>query len=289
MENIKNKILQKKELKGLKENFLNEFLEEYKIKHEKEFKILEEKKFNEKSKEFELLKKYIRKKLREVHGVFTKKNLNSNKKKKLLKLIKNAEREAEQNTIQEILSAHQSTFERIPHYEELYFKLFEKNKPKKILDLGCGYNPFSYFFIKKIGAQPEYVAVDINNEDEQFIKEYFLTKKINGSTKILDLTEEENLKEIETESKNSDFCFLFKLLDSLESKKKGSSEKLLNHLNSKELVISFPLKTIGGKNKIKGKRRWFEKILKKDKYICSELNIGPEKYYILKPKIKENT
>ncbi|MGV8168651.1 MAG: hypothetical protein ACP5N3_01195 [Candidatus Nanoarchaeia archaeon] len=284
MENLKKKILEKKELKGLNEEFLDAFIDNYKKKHPREFSVLEQKQFNEKSKEFDFLKKYLRKKLREVHGVFARNQLSEQKKKLLLKKLEKTRGDEEEKITKKILESHQSTSERLPRYEELYSRLFENNKPQKIIDLGCGYNPFSYLYILKTGVNPEYVATDINKQDIEFIEKYFFIKKIKGRAFVLDLALDVNLKKIERESQNSDFCFLFKLLDSLESKRKGSSEKLLNHLNSKELVISFPLKTIGGKGKIKGKRKWFEKILKNDKYLCSEFETSNEKYYILKPK-----
>jgi 16S rRNA (guanine(1405)-N(7))-methyltransferase len=90
------------------------------------------------------------------------------------------------------------------------------------------------------------------------------------------------LKIIDIESKNSDVCFMFKLLDSLESKKRWSSEKLFEHVNSKLIIVSFPLKTISGKNEIKGKRKWFEKIKKDKKYVVEEFMFENEIYYLLR-------
>ncbi len=284
MEILKKKILEKKELRGLPPEFLDKFLNEYELKHKKDFESLKKKNFNEKSKEFDVLKKDIRKKLRELHGVFSKKPLGKEKRQRLLASLKSTDGEKKNNIIKEILQSHQSTFERYDTYEEVYGVIFENNKQKKIikiLDLGCGYNPFSIQFMK---CSPEYVAVDINKEDMEFINEYFSILKVKGKALTLDLTEEKNLKIIQKESENSDICLLFKLLDSLESRKRGSSLELLNHLNSRVLVVSFPLKTIGGNKDIKGKRKWFEKIISKNKYESKVLEIGQEKYYVLKQR-----
>jgi 16S rRNA (guanine(1405)-N(7))-methyltransferase len=281
MDKLKQKILDKKELHGLTPGFLDAFLEEYIKKNTKSFKILQEKNYNEKSKEFDELKKYVRKRLREVHGVFVKDRLPEEKRVSFLQAIKTAPLEKEIEILKKVLASHQSTIERLESYSELYGLLFKEKKPKKILDLGCGYNPFSYKFL---GCAPEYVAVDINEEDSAFIKSYFQHKKIKGETLTLDLTEDSCLKLITKISKNSDFCFLFKLLDSLEAKKRGSSKNLVKHLNSRVLVVSFPLKTIGGRNNITGKRKWFEKIIKEGNYESEELILGSEKYYVLKHK-----
>lgn len=284
-EQLKIKILQKKELKGIPSDFLDKYIEEYKNKNQKVFQILEEKKYNEKSKEFDLLKKYIRKKLREVHGVFSKNNLGKEKKKKLL--INLVDDEKKENSLKEILSSHQSTFERIDYYIPLYKKIFEEEhkKIKKIIDLGCGYNPFSY---KLMGfsekENPEYLAVDINTEEMEFIKCFFEKEKISGKCLTLDLSKKENLEVLKKESEKSDICFMFKLLDSLESKKRGSSKELIESVNSKKIIVSFPLKTISGKSEIKGKRKWFEKIIAQNGFLVDEFVVGPEKYYVLKRK-----
>ncbi|MGV8163209.1 MAG: hypothetical protein ACP5N2_07805 [Candidatus Nanoarchaeia archaeon] len=282
MESLKRKILEKKELRGIPSEFLDEFLKTYEKKHKKEFDILKEKQFNEKSKEFDDLKKQIRKKLRELHGVFSKNTLGPQKKKKLIFDLKNANKQQQEKIIKKILLSHQSTFERYDNYKAIYSALKETTPNiNKILDLGCGYNPFSYDFLN---CTPEYVAIDINEQDSEFIKNYFEIKKIKGKTLTLDLTREESLKIVQEESQNSDVCLLLKLLDSLESKKRGSSLDLLNHLNSRVLVVSFPLKTIGGRKEIKGERKWFDRILKTKKYDFNLLELDNEKYYVIKQK-----
>lgn len=286
MEKLKNKILEKKELKGVDSSFLDQFLNEYKSKKPKAFKILEEKNFNEKSKEFDDIKKAVRKRMREIHGVFAKKSLNSRKKEEYLQSLKNADEEKKEEIIGRILESHQSTFERSTSYRALYeiiLKNYGQNnqnrKPKKIADLGCGYNPFKY---KYWGFSPKYFATDINKEDLEFSQKYFNLEKIDGKTKNLDLTDKKSLAVIENETKDSDLCLLFKLLDSLESKKRGSSAELLRHIHSKFIVVSFPTKTISGKNEIKGKRKWFDRIVEENKHEKEEFVLQNEKYFLLK-------
>jgi len=47
-------------------------------------------------------------------------------------------------SITRILSLHRSTQERLPYYETFFKTLLTNIKPKTILDLGCGFNPFAY-------------------------------------------------------------------------------------------------------------------------------------------------
>jgi alpha-1,3-rhamnosyl/mannosyltransferase len=78
-------------------------------------------------------------------------------------------------------------------------------KRKKIMDLGCGYNPFSYKYLLNYTKEKlEYVAIDINSEDSKFIQAYFDLNKIKGKALTLDLSKEENQKIVKEESKKSE-------------------------------------------------------------------------------------
>ena len=74
------------------------------------------------------------------------------------------------------LEKHPSTRERIKYYKEIFKKIFEiTGKPKKILDLGCGSNPLSYFYL---GCNPEYYACDLGQDYINIINEFFNRNKI---------------------------------------------------------------------------------------------------------------
>jgi 16S rRNA (guanine(1405)-N(7))-methyltransferase len=282
---IKQKILEKKELRGLSEDFLDNFLDLYYQKHKKTFEILEKKNYNEKSKEFDEIKKAVRKKLREVHGVFSKDILGEEKQKKILNSLMSAKKEKnlnkEEEILKNILKSHRSTLERKDSYLDVYSSLLKNVKFQKIIDLGCGYNPFSYKILEKATLKkPEYLSVDINEKDAKFIQKYFEIEGIEGSAVSLDLTSEKDLEKLKHEPSDS-VCLMFKLLDSLESRKRGSAKTLLEHINSKTIIVSFPLKSIGGKESIKSERRWFLKLIQKTSYKTTEQTIGNEKYYII--------
>lgn len=266
-EETKNKIIDKKELSGLQPEFLDTFLEQYFKKHNKDLEILKEKNFNERSKEFKELKKHIRKKLREVHGVFNKNKKSTTKKQ-----------EPKQEIIS-LLEQHQSTKERLSSFQEIYKKAL-KQKNLRILDLGCGYNPLFFLLLNtKINC----VAIDINSKELETLKEIYQKNNEEIQTIQADITSQETQKQIEKISKNIDVTLMLKLLDSLETKKRGTTKELLNKTNSKEILISFATKTIGGKKEIKGERKWFQEALNKSKYKLKEtIETRNEKYYVLK-------
>ena len=156
--------------------------------------------------------------------------------------------------------------ERIEFNKEFYSKLFTIiNKPKKVLDLGCGLNPL-YFPHKKI----KYIAVDKNKKTLKQVKRYFKKNKINGEVICCDI------KDVDFQNiKNIDLVLALKIFDSVE---KIIVKKLLYLIHTKWLVVSFPTRTISGKRMNKPRRKWFESMVKIEKI----LRFHNEIFYIIK-------
>lgn len=259
MGSIVEEIKDKKELRALSPDFVGSITQE----------LLEKRKLNlEKKSDRKKIIKEARKVLHEVYGAFKKSKFA--KRKKLLKKLKGL-RDIE--THNEILKLHRSTAERLPYYGQLYKKIFAvTGKPKTILDLGCGLNPLSlpYMELDKV----EYYATELTEEDAQFIQDYLRKVNVKGKTYAMDLTELNTLPP-------ADICFLFKLLDTLETLKRDVTEAILEQLNAKWTVASFPLKTLSGRRGISKKRLvWFEKIIKKHEFRTFE--IPNEIFYVIK-------
>lgn len=279
MESLIEKIIDKKELRGIEKEFINKIIKEYQKNNSGKIEKIKEKNYNTKSKEFIELKKYVRKRLRELHGVFQKNKPSQNKKEEYIK-EKNFDFHAEKT--QKFLKTHRSTKERISYYETVYSKIEkETGKIKSLADLGCGLNPLSYSLLSEL---KELFCVDINEEEIQFIKEFITSnRKIKGDALVLDLTKKENYDLIKNNTKK-DCCFLFKTLDGLESVSRGASKKLIDNINSRAIIISFSNKTISGKSNITSERKWFGKILEDEERRGKKVEkttIGDEDYYII--------
>ena len=166
-----------------------------------------------------------------------------------------------------------SIVERKEYNRELYEKIFNiTNKPRKILDIGCGLNPL-YFPYKDI----YYLASDINKDVLKKIKKYFRKNKIKGEVfylDIKDLDEIKNLNEV-------DIVFIFKVLDLLKNNKKAVVE-IIKNLKTKFIVVSFATKTVYGKRMKNPKRKWFEIVLKKLNYKFKILRFYNEVFYVIK-------
>lgn len=173
--------------------------------------------------------KSVKNKLHQIHGIF----LESKSNKKAFELLNIEDYDG-------ILKLHVSTLERELFYQEFYNKIFNiTGVPKSIIDLACGYNPFSikYMNLKK-GFK--YYAYDINEETNILLNAFFKRNNYNGQSKVLDLSQEMPKDEAEV-------AFLFKFLPLIEKQNKTMAKAILTSLNCKYIVVSFPTKTVSGK------------------------------------------
>ena len=265
-------IMQKKELVSIERRYVQKRLEET-LKHNtwKIPETLTERQLP-KNKAIKEIVSQVRGQLREVYGVFKREDTIIPK-------------EFNTEELNQLLVSHQSSYERIDYYETIYANIFAileeqgLEQEYSLMDLACGYNPLSYDYLPRI---PKKVFVgDLSTTDMELIQSFFDARKIPGTAIYLDLLEESAMKKISTE--HYDVCFLFKALDSLEAIKRHSSKALLDKLAAKFVVVSFALKSIGGKNKIgDNKRWWFEGFCKAQGWSFETFSVENELFYVVK-------
>lgn len=252
-----NKIKKSKKYKNISEEVISKKVKEYSDKHKLQI-------FSE------LDLKEIKSQLHRLHGSFrTETN-------KLSKHIQNKD-------YSEALKTNRSTLERLKDYEEIYNQIFNiTGKPEIILDLGCGINPISIPFMKINHQKLIYYAYDINEAEIRSLNEFFKLEKIKGEAKVLDLTNIENIKSLP----HSDGCFMFKLVDILESKGHKYSEEVIQVLihKSKHIVVSFATSTIGGKPMKFADRGWIERMLERINLKFEKFIITNEIFYVISKK-----
>jgi len=187
------------------------------------------------SAEYEYLLKTVRSKLRLVYGMFQK---NKKLREKLLKTLNSPNQIA---IHKDILRTHQSTKERLPYYQNLYSRLFDfTGIPNSILDIASGLNPLSIPFMH---CTPEYIAIELNSIDCDYLNTFFKKIKYNGSAHPIDVAHHpEKIKKF-----SADVCFMFKTLDSLEEMQPKIVPILLKNIKSTQCIASFSTKTLSGK------------------------------------------
>lgn len=167
--------------------------------------------------------------------------------KKILKNVRKKLEEGEnpKQIFNHIMNFHTSTKERMTDLEGLYQIVFEKTgKPHSILDIGCGFNPLTTLWMD-LPAGSKYHAIDIDINEISFFDELFslIPTDFETSFEAADAFEAANL-----ETEKYDVVFMFKLLPVLELQEKGSVLKILKEIKSKFIVISFPTRSLSGKN-----------------------------------------
>jgi 16S rRNA (guanine(1405)-N(7))-methyltransferase len=285
LDEIVQAVKKKRELAALDDGFVREKVERFLAQNKKiRKKVDESKSFKEFSRgaDFKELKRAVREELRKVYGVFDK-----DEKQARGRLLNALKKEPERKElITQLLETHQSSIERIHEYEIVYKRLREYiGDPARVLDLGCGANPYSYLMLSR---NAEYLSVDLPSDDLEDIGKFFSITGLQGKTAGIDL-----VKEYETlANEKGDVALLFKVLDSLEEVKRHISNKVLDSLDVTWLVVSFPTMSLGGKKHIKKERRaWFEKLLARRGWYYETFSISNEVFYVIlkKPEQKKKT
>lgn len=265
----------KKELFNLDEDFISDLVDYYSSKNKVIIARIREHPRFEKSKEYKTILKDLRKVLHDIYGVFQLKD----KREEFLQLLeeeikdKNSFDKSILDLHKKILMTHRSTKERLDDYVFIYKKILDKNV-RSILDVSSGINAFSFplMNLKRI----DYIATELSEKDCLFLNRYFeMMKKfgLNGKSIKINLLKDKKFPE-------TDVVFMFKVLDTLEGLKRGITKSILDSIKCKKLVVSFPTKTLSGKNLSKKRLRWFEGLI--DNYETFETH--NEIFYVIKEK-----
>jgi hypothetical protein len=220
-----------------------------------------------------------RKKLRTAYGVYIKEPLSSFQKTIFSLSSFN------DSSISYILQSHQSSKEREGSYKKIYesifFSLKELGFPQdySLMDIACGYNPFSYSFLP---IKPSsYFAVDLSSKDCELINLFFSKIMISGEAFAFSILSEEFLSWFKDQE--STLTFFLKTIDSVEQIKKHYSKTLLCACPSKFMVVSFPLVSIGGKHSLgEGLRTWFTRFCTTQGWVFKHFSLSDEIFYIIK-------
>jgi len=221
--------------------------------------------------------KEIRSKLHRLYSSYLRGK--KSKRNKFLEELRSNPKDLE--IINKILCSAVSAKERLEDYENIYNQIFQiTDKPKTIIDIGCGLNPISYQYMHI--SKLNYFAYDIDNEDINFLNEFFKIEKpygLNGKAQILDA---KNLKNVSS-LPFSDIVFLWKLIDLINTKDAKPGEELIKLLmqKTKFIVASFATRTIGGRPMNLPRRKGFELMLERINLKFETIKTRNEIFYVI--------
>lgn len=175
-----------------------------------------------------------------------------------------------------LLMLHASTRERADHADavcEMVSQYF--TAADTVCDIGCGFNPFTLPLYREMPAK--YLAYDISTESAALMNHYFeLLGKKEYRAEILDAVTDVPAP--------CDLLLAYKILPLLEQQKKGRAMGFLADADFRRAVISFPLKTLSGRER--GMQAhysaFFEEQLPAQFSILQKEIIGNELFYVIR-------
>lgn len=186
-----------------------------------------------------ILEKKVKRKLHQIWGAyFSRPNF-----AKLTKRVKDRYKNGDniKDIFREFLLLQTSTKERIPILNEFYCKIFEVTGiPRSIVEYGCGINALTHPWMNNSII---YQGYDVDKELIDFINSCFESVILSKYAKVSlgDILVDEYPK--------SDIYLLLKVLTLFEHQEKGVTLKILERIPSNTIVVSFPTRSLTGKNK----------------------------------------
>lgn len=181
-------------------------------------------------------------------------------------------------TLAKALSLHASTKERLPltDTDAMYAHVCEViGRPKKILDLACGFNPI---YLSSRGY--DVTGLDLHGGAINLINRWAEKQKLPVRAQTADLLTDGCLPD-----DHFDLALMMKLLPILETQQTGSALRLIDSTPAKTILVSFPTKTLGGRGVGMEAHysQWFENLVPKERVI-ERFTHGSELIYLIHGK-----
>lgn len=142
----------------------------------------------------------------------------------------------------QIMRRHASTNERLPILDDFYATILAGLPPiHSVLDVACGLNPLALPWMP-LAPGATYIACDIYTDLMQFLQEFFALAGVNGQAEVRDVIGRPPAYPV-------DLALVLKTLPCLEQVEKTAAVRLLDALQARYLLISFPAQSLGGRRK----------------------------------------
>ncbi|HEY7976517.1 MAG TPA: hypothetical protein VID72_14305, partial [Ktedonobacterales bacterium] len=156
--------------------------------------------------------------------------------------------ERRQAALRRVMARHASTRERLPILDQFYAQTLASVGPiRSVLDIACGLNPLALGWAPLADAV-EYDAYDVYGDLMAFLDGYFALEASYGRAGLRGRAEMRDVIAAPPE-RHADLALLLKAIPCLEQVEKTAGERLLRAIHADHLLVSFPVHSLGGRNK----------------------------------------
>ena len=157
--------------------------------------------------------------------------------------ISGTERGSEQwgNMLRGMMLHHSSTRERLPYLEAFYKTILADVQPvRSVLDLACGLNPLAMRWMP-LAAGCTYYAYDVYTDMMAFLNEFAAGTYPGACADACDIS-------VSVPQHSVHVAYVLKFLPLLKGQSAGETLLWLRKIRAEYLVVSFPTRTLGGRN-----------------------------------------
>jgi len=175
------------------------------------------------------------------------------------------------------MHAHASTRERLPILEDFFNITLATIAPvESVLDLACGLNPLAIPWMP-LAKHARYSGCDIFSDMTDLLNQFTSHFGVEGTFESCDLTRLNF-------TLHARVAFLLKTLPCLEQLDKGISPNLLDAVPADHLLISYPIRSLGGRAKGMGKtyENQFEKLMANRNWQVERFEFKTELAFLVK-------
>lgn len=141
-----------------------------------------------------------------------------------------------------ILGSHASARERLPILDDLYARTLGDLAPiQRVLDVACGLNPLTIPWLP-LAPGATYRAYDIYPALADFLNAAFPLLGVYGVAEVADMT-------TAPPREHADVALVLKALPCLEQLDRDVSGRLLESLDARCLLVTYPVRSLGGRSK----------------------------------------
>jgi len=166
----------------------------------------------------------------------------------------------------DLMHAHLSTRERLPILDTFYRDIFAvTGPPRRLLDIACGLNPLAFPWMGLPVEGTEFIAYDIHEPRVDFLNHYFVLQGLPPMAYVKDVA-------VQAPTESGDVALFLKEMPRFERNYPGHGRRLLEAIDARRLVISFPtISTHGGRNLTNRYREFFHQIIDGSGWAVTEL------------------